>query len=176
MAQVNPLWKFCQLLDRLDKNDKRIIECLTALARDYQNLAALFTENLESKLFLTIEPLRKLLYLYVVDSLSFNIPLMRDYLSSKVSQMFVHSYRMANKETKKNMEKLLVVWEIQSRFPQDVLDDMRDKMAPTPPIISSPIHSHQPQGFFDLSDLTDWLNQNSYAPLSLMQQASEGKE
>jgi hypothetical protein len=176
MAQIDPIWKYCQLLDRLTRNDKRIIDCITALARDYQHLAPVFTERLESKLYLSIEPLRKLLYLYVVDSLSFNISIMRDYLSLKVSQMFAHSHRMANRETKIDMEKLLIVWESQGRFPSDVLEDMREKMAPTPPIISSPIHSHQTQGLFDLSDLTDWLNQNSYAPQSLLQQASDEAE
>ena len=50
---------------------------------------------------------------------------------------------------------------------------MREKMAPTPPIISSPIHSHQTQGIFDLSELTDWLNQNSYAPAFLFSQMPE---
>lgn len=173
MAQIDPIWKYCQLLDRLARNDKRIIDCITALARDYQHLAPIFTEKLESKLLLSIEPLRKLLYLYVVDSLSFNIPIMRDYLSLKVSQMFIHSHKMANRETKIDMEKLLIVWESQNRFPQDVMEDMREKMAPTPPIISSPIHSHQPYGLFDLTDLTDWLNQNSYAPQNFLLQASE---
>ena len=173
MAQIDPIWKYCQLLDRLTRNDKRIIDCITAIARDYQHLAPILTEKLESKLYLSIEPLRKLLYLYVIDSLSFNIPIMRDYLSLKISQMFAHSHRMANKETKIDMEKLLIVWESQGRFPHDVLEDMREKMAPTPPIISSPIHSHQQHGLFDLTDLTDWLNQNSYAPSTLLQQASE---
>ena len=173
MAQIDPIWKFCQLLDRLTRNDKRIIDCITALARDYQHLAPIFTEKLESKLLLSIEPLRKLLYLYVVDSLSFNIPIMRDYLSLKVSQIFIHSHKMANRDTKIDMEKLLIVWESQGRFPPDVMEDMREKMAPTPPIISSPIHSHQAHGLFDLAELTDWLNQNSYAPQAFLQQATE---
>lgn len=170
MNQIDPLWKYCQLLDRLVVNDKRIIDCITALTRDYQHIAPVFTDRLESKLYLSIEPLRKLLYLYVVDSLSFNIPIMREYLSVKVSQMFAHSYRMANNELKIEMEKLLMVWESQLRFPIEILEDMREKMAPTPPIISSPIHTNQSYSLFDLSDLTDWLNQNSYAPVALLQQ------
>lgn len=173
MAQIDPIWKYCQLLDRLVRNDKRIIDCITALARDYQHLTPVLIEKLESKLYLTIDPFRKLLYLYVVDSLTFNIPVMRDMLSKKVTHMFTHSHKMANQETKVEMEKLLIVWESQNRFPIDTLEDMREKMAPTPPIISSPIHSHQSQGLFDLRDHTDWLNQNSYAPGPLLQESTE---
>ena len=173
MNQIDPIWKYNQLLDRLTRNDRRIIDCITAISRDYQHLAPTFVERLESKLFLSIEPLRKLLFLYVIDSLSFNIPIMREYLSMRVSGMFAHSYRMANSEVKLEMEKLLEIWEGQYRFPMEVLEDIREKMAPTPPVISSPIHTHHSYNLFDLSDLTDWLNQNSYAPLAMLHQSAE---
>jgi hypothetical protein len=77
---------------------------------------------------------------------------------------------MANSELKIEMEKLLEIWESQYRFPMEVLEDIREKMAPTPPLISSPINSHHAYCLFDLSEINDWLNQNSYAPLSLLQQ------
>lgn len=155
MAQVDPIWKFCQLLDRLQRNDKRIIDCLTAIARDYQGLGAHLVEKIEYKLFSTMEPYRKLLYLYVIDSISFNVPIIRDYLSHRVVNIFAHSFRLADPFIKKDIEKLLIVWESQGRFPQRVLEEMREKMAPTPPLISSPINSPDGPGMFDLGDLGD---------------------
>jgi len=171
MAQIDPIWKFSQLLDRLVRNDKRIIDCLTAIARDYPQLTPHLVEKLESRLYSAQEGFRKLLFLYVVDSLSFNVPAMRDFLGMRVAHFFNHSFHMADPMVKRDMDKLLQVWESQIRFPQEVLEDMREKMAPAPPLISSPMHTGS--GMFDLGEVGDWLGHHSYTPKELLLQATQ---
>lgn len=173
MAGVDPIWKFCQLLDRLIRNDKRIIDCLTAIARDYPALAPHLVDQLEARLYNVPDPYRKLNYLYVVDSLSFNVPATRDLLTRRINGMFSHSFKTADFNVKRDLDKLLIIWETQGRFPNEILEDMRERMAPTPPLISSPIDSPRGNGLFDLGDLVEWLNQNSSIPTYLASQAVE---
>mmetsp|Transcript_3598 Transcript_3598/g.7742 ORF Transcript_3598/g.7742 Transcript_3598/m.7742 type:complete len:281 (-) Transcript_3598:314-1156(-) len=168
----DPLWKFCNLLDRLVRNDKRFIDCITNLVRDFVDLAPMYVDQFERRYFLLTDSPRQLLYLYVVDSICKNVPVLRDVFSIRVKDLFVHAFRSSDPMIQQDLIRLLQAWEAQQLFPVAVTDDIRDHMAPTPPHISSPTASPTNHGVFDLGSVADWLSQNSSLTMDLALQAT----
>lgn len=175
MSRVDPVWKFCELLDRLVVNDKRFIDCLTSLARDFPYLAQFFMENFEVKFAELQDNNRKVYFFYVLDSLSFNLLNMRDIIAPQLSQLFEYAYHSSDLATQQRLESLLSIWEREDRFPAIVLDNVRIRIAPTPPHVSSPVEAHDFKAFFNLEEVGEWLSHHSSTPVELLPQASGEK-
>lgn len=168
----DPLWKFCNLLDRLVRNDKRFIDCITNLARDFVDFAPMYVDQFERRYFSLTDSSRQLLFLYVVDSICKNVPILREIFGMRVKDLFIHAFRMSEPMIQQDLIKLLQAWEGLALFPIGVTDEIRERMAPTPPHISSPMASPTHYGVFDLGSVTDWLSQNSSLTMDLALQAT----
>jgi hypothetical protein len=168
----DPLWKFCNLLDRLVRNDKRFIDCITNLVRDFMDFAPMYVDQFERRFFTLTDSFRQLLFLYVVDSICKNVPLYRDIFAIRVKDLFIHAFRTSEPLIQQDLVRLLQAWEVQMLFPLPVIDEIRERMAPTPPHISSPTASPTHNGVFELGSVSDWLSENSCLTMDLALQAT----